>query len=254
MANDFSGDATCVAVWNVDNGALTTDSKGTNTLTNNSVDSEIVDFKQGDGCANHNGLGDKLSIAEGSMDSGIPWLFGGSKTSGTVMCWFKISAFPGSGTRTLLTFGGSGLDCYRIQFTKGANWNLYLGIGKPGGADHEWFIHASTIATGIWYHVATSYSSSNDAVHIRIWDDNAGAILGSDINDTTTDPINIENGKTWTWGANTTSVGGFKDEYVVFNRVLSNAEIDSVRGGTFTGTTRAAMHYRRHLLQGVNHA
>ena len=33
MANDFSGDPSCKAVWRFENGALTADSKGANTLT-----------------------------------------------------------------------------------------------------------------------------------------------------------------------------------------------------------------------------
>ena len=46
--NDFSGDGNAVALWSVDNGALTTDSKGTNTLTdNNTVGTSIGDYQEG---------------------------------------------------------------------------------------------------------------------------------------------------------------------------------------------------------------
>ena len=52
MANDFSGDSNCVALWRFENGALTADSKGTNTLTDvNTVGSDTVDYKEGSGCA-----------------------------------------------------------------------------------------------------------------------------------------------------------------------------------------------------------
>ena len=37
MANDFSSDSNCVALWRFESGALTADSIGTNTLTNSNV-------------------------------------------------------------------------------------------------------------------------------------------------------------------------------------------------------------------------
>ena len=50
--NDFSGDGNAVALWRVDNGALTTDSIGTNTLTdNNTVGTDTVDYQEGDASA-----------------------------------------------------------------------------------------------------------------------------------------------------------------------------------------------------------
>ena len=52
MANSFSGDGNCVALWRFENGALTADSIGTNTLTdNNTVGTSTGDYKEGSACA-----------------------------------------------------------------------------------------------------------------------------------------------------------------------------------------------------------
>ena len=53
MANDFSGDPSCKAVWRFENGALTADSKGANTLT--AVNSPTADtslYKEGGASVN----------------------------------------------------------------------------------------------------------------------------------------------------------------------------------------------------------
>ena len=51
VGSDFSADANCVALWRFEDGALTTDSKGTNTLTNvNTVIAKTTDFKEGISC------------------------------------------------------------------------------------------------------------------------------------------------------------------------------------------------------------
>ena len=48
MANDFSGDANCVALYNLEAaGAQGTDSKSTNNLTPSNLDDDGADFKQG---------------------------------------------------------------------------------------------------------------------------------------------------------------------------------------------------------------
>ena len=50
--NDFSAGGNAVALWSVDNGALTTDSIGTNTLTdNNTVGTDTTNLMEGDASA-----------------------------------------------------------------------------------------------------------------------------------------------------------------------------------------------------------
>jgi len=52
MANDFSGDSNCVALYRFESGALTTDSKGSNTLTDvNTVNENTTDESEGACCA-----------------------------------------------------------------------------------------------------------------------------------------------------------------------------------------------------------
>ena len=68
--NDFSGDGNAVALWSVDNGALTTDSIGTNTLTdNNTVGTDTVDYQVGDASADFaKSNSESLTITDANLD------------------------------------------------------------------------------------------------------------------------------------------------------------------------------------------
>jgi hypothetical protein len=83
MANDFSGDSNCVALYNFESGALTTDSKGTNTLTNINTVQESVDSKQGSGSADFEYAdAECLKIDDGDLDAGYPFKTGSQFASG----------------------------------------------------------------------------------------------------------------------------------------------------------------------------
>ena len=87
MANDFTNDANCKALWNFDDGALTTDSKGTNTLTNSGVTADTVDFKEG------NASGD-FKASFGRINDEFPWLcknfFRSEKCAWDYYSWDKV--------------------------------------------------------------------------------------------------------------------------------------------------------------------
>ena len=72
--NDFYGDGNAVALWSVDNGALTTDSIGGNTLTDfNTVGTDTVNFQEGDASADlETSNNEALYIADSNLASWIP--------------------------------------------------------------------------------------------------------------------------------------------------------------------------------------
>ena len=96
-ANDFSSCTATKAVWSVDNGALTTDSKGTNTLTdNNTVQTDTVNFKEGDAAADLElGNGEYFNITDANLDSGFPLKSGETNDDFTVCLWVKLESVSG---------------------------------------------------------------------------------------------------------------------------------------------------------------
>ncbi|GAH13633.1 unnamed protein product, partial [marine sediment metagenome] len=74
MANDFTYDDYCVALYRFESGALTADSFGGNTLTNNNgVAEDLVNFKEGE-CSADLELSSSqyFSISDDDLDSGFP--------------------------------------------------------------------------------------------------------------------------------------------------------------------------------------
>ena len=98
MANDFSEDARCKALWKLEDGALTADSQGTNTLTAsaNPPTSDLVDFKEGAACGVFvNASHQFLKIANASLDSGFPLKYGEDVTKKITACgWVKFGTLP----------------------------------------------------------------------------------------------------------------------------------------------------------------
>lgn len=243
-ANDFSSDGNCKALFRVESGALTTDSKGTNTLTNSSMAEDTTDYKEGACSCEANALTDILYCNDGDLDAGFPFKTGDSTKILSVCGWFRVSAFPASASRHIVGKFGSVPNgrSWLVYCKKNANWNLSLGVGYNSGNSTEEISHASTIATGIWYHFGVTFQDSDKSYRIRIWDDNAGAILGSDATGTATNNMYV-GASCFTIGTGLNSgacLGGERDEIVVFNDVLTTGEIDQIRAGTYGAAASTA--------------
>ncbi|MBE3092819.1 MAG: LamG domain-containing protein [Chloroflexi bacterium] len=241
MANDFSGDDNCKAVWNLESEALITDSKGNNTLTNQGIGGvaeDTTNFKQGS-CS---GLfvkadSDRLTIQDSGLDSGFPLKYGETNKTFSIPFWIKLSSKDVAHWCINKSLYSGGNYTF-IIFVDAAN-KLTLYVSENGTAFNA-YAHASALSVDTWYHVTVTYDGDgDDGYRIRIWDDTAGAILGTDKTGTASD-IFIGVASFALGYGNTATLNGNLDEVVVFNDVLSVAEIDAIRAGTYgaaAGTT-----------------
>jgi hypothetical protein len=231
--NDFTTDTDCVALWRFENGALTTDSVGTNTLTETgSPTTDTVDYKEGAASVERDGSGG-FYILDSSLDSGFPLKSGDSNKKISVTCWINWDTANGA------TFfkDDNGKRSFAISYAA-SPLRVTMSIGYSSGASWEVLTHGWTITAGQWYHVGCTFDDSDKSYRIRIWDDNASAILGSDLTGTATNNINVEDGVLrfmGTWGGSPT-FDGHLDEVVVFKDILTTEEIDQIRGGTYGAT------------------
>jgi hypothetical protein len=238
-ANVFSTDANCVAVWNLDNGALTTDSKGTNTLTNSGVASDAVNFQQGDGSGDfESGDPDYMSIADASLASGFPLKNGDANKEISVCMWVRFESLPTAGyDQYIFNKGGATNYSFFINIVNtGATvqWRLGIGRADTGGNDVDNYSCQSGIAINTWYHVGVTYDDSDKSYRMRVWDDTAGALLAADVTNTAGYHINVEDGVFQLGRLGTGHYfDGVLDEVVVFNDILSADEIDKIRAGTY---------------------
>lgn len=251
MANDFSADANCRALWNLESGALTTDSKSTNTLTNVGVDEDLVKFKQGS-CSGRfiRANADRMYRTDANLSAGFPLKSGAADKSFSFAFWVYFDAIDL--TQYILCKTGSVPDrCLIVMFDTTEKMNILI---SADGTNWNYYIHATALVAGRWYHVGITYDGNNDdSYRIRIWDDTAGAIVGVDKTGIASD-ICIAAGNLYLGYSSTVlTLGGNLDEVVVFNDVLSVAEIDAIRAGTFGGgaPSQTVLDYER-KTRGVN--
>lgn len=237
MANDFSTDANCVAVWRFENGALTADSKGSNTLTSNGTPvSDTVDFKEGAGCVDLELSDvDYYSITDASLDAGFPLKNGDTNKKISVCAWFKLESVSVAQYIYMKGAHSTNKRSFAVYFD-GTKLNILLGI--TSGTAYETITHASSLTTGRWYHCGATFDDASKAYNIRIWDDTAAAIAGTDKTGTSTNNVNVADAalQIGARDAGNAPLDARLDEVVVFKDILTADEIDAIRAGTYVGS------------------
>lgn len=236
MANDFSSDSDCKAVWNFESGApFAEDSKGGNDFTNYGMDEDTTDYKQGSCSARAvRANTDQMEILDADLDSGFPLKSGETNKSFSFIFWLYLETI-GISQRVIIKEGSGGSYCFVI-YVPSSNQVSFIWSSDGTSWDNV-YTHASTLAANTWYHIAVTRDDSDNSYRIRIWDDTAQAILGTDKTGTG-DDININTAPVALshTGASITLDGNL-DEMVVWGRVLSVTDIDRVRAGTYSGAS-----------------
>lgn len=231
MANDFSGDVNCVALWKFDNNA--DDSKGGNDLTSiNSPTYDSGDKKEGTHSIDleHSSV-QYCTIADADLDAGFPGKNGTSEQSFSVCVWVKIEQHWTQGIVSKYAE-----NTYSYCLFSDASGNLYFNIGYNNGASFSGIIFDTSLDLGKWYHIGIVYDASTNGMKIRIWDDDAGDFLdsnktGTADGDMSPDTAPFEIGRYFE--ADVRAFDGRIDEVPFFNDVLSDDEIDEIRAGTY---------------------
>lgn len=237
--NSFASDPNCVAVWRFEDGELTTDSVGSNTLAaqHNPV-ADTSDFKEGE--ASLDTTVGYLSIADSDLSEDFPLRSTDTNKNITVTFWMNASQgnsiLPGS-----IIFGKGGepgkysLAIGLYESAGAGTGRLRVSIGVLGGTNHEILTNTSKVLQrNQWYHVAVSYKTeTSGAVRMRIYDPSDDSVEVTSV--WTSQPINLSKSKV-TIGAYRYSANryyGLIDELAVFNDILTDTEIDQIRQGSY---------------------
>ena len=237
MANIFTSDSSCVALWTFEAapGFLLDSTVNSNDLTNTVVASSGVQVKEGIASAYFNGTA-QLSIPDTSCSTYFPFrFFGTPKTKdATISFWIYFSDLPSNLADNLRMFSkydsGANKRVFLLYFSN-ANDRLNIIKGYNNGASSEIDTYGTTVQINTWYHVDVGYRESDKSYYMSIFDDTAGTLLGSIIIDNfvqTTDlkdvDLEIDSSKKFL---------GYLDEYVIFNRKKTLSDIDKIRSGTY---------------------
>lgn len=228
MSNDFSDDPSCKAVWRFENGALTADSKGANTLT--AVNGPTADtslFKEGGASVNLATASHQFfKIADASLSAGFPLKSGDTLKLITACLWVRPTSL--SGWRGLVgkpSYGG-------VSTAVGLEMNgstLYL---KYNGADINTGL---TLAINNFYHIALGIDGINKAITLLVVKDSDAST--QTWNYAPSAQMNLGSTE-WRIGAYTDNDANYTfdgkiDEVVIFNRLLEPAETTAIRNGTY---------------------
>lgn len=253
MANDFSGDSNCVALYNFESGALTTDSKGTNTLTAYNTPVASSTHKEGSYSADfEHGDNDSYYILDSNLSSNFPLKNGGSYKDFSVCLWAQFESIYDQNGMVNKYDTVNGYRSFSIRCYTGG---IRVFIGYNSGASFETLYEGGSITTGRWYHLGFTYEYTTRAWKLVVWDDTASSKLidtsGTSTNTISVAPSSFGLGCGWfnsTTQPNADSTSdGLIDELVVFNDILSAGEIDQIRAGTYGagGSTSKPWYYYR---------
>jgi hypothetical protein len=212
-------------------------------LTNINVADETGDYREGVGCARfhlHSGTWetrDWLSVADPNLSSKFPGKNGTSNKRFSLAFWMKLDSLPPAGNRwPLVTKANWDLGRTTYAVTCDSTGQIGLDIGDGTSTGTQSLLHASSVRAGQWYHIGVTFDNATHTGTIRIWDALAGASLGTDAQKTnfpsmgnTSDAFMIGSAD-GRWYAN---LPGRLDEIVMFNDVLTAAEIAKIRAGTY---------------------
>jgi hypothetical protein len=241
MANTFSGDSNCYAVWNFESGALTTDSKSTNTLTNyQTVAEETGDYKQGSCCASFDGGSRQLYRADTDLSAGFPLKSGDTNKKISVVFWIYLLALPEASQSFYIVdkygVAGNTRSLGISVYNNAGTYELRVRFGITSGTSSELWTAFSGLAIYTWYHIGITYDDAAKGYTGVLWDTTPTAHKHVLTAGNITNNISITTADWCISGIpdrNSSFANMRLDECVVFNDILSGAEIDAIRGGTY---------------------
>jgi hypothetical protein len=237
--NHFASDPDCVALWRFENGALTRDSIGSNTLVNNGVSASTSAYKEGSASGDFeaNQL-DWMSIDDDDLSGNFPTRSGDSQVEMSICFWMKVESFAWENTIISKYLIATDARSWRIFVSNTVSGGvLKVGLGRSGGSNFNTYVFdapSQELSANRWYHVAFTYRDSDRGYRVRVWDDMAG-VLRIDATGTAAYRMSVADAPVIVGDLPLESrhYDGLLDEMVIFKDVLTSAEIDRIRQGTY---------------------
>lgn len=232
MANDFSTDSRCKALWRFENNL--NDGKGGNHLTDvNTVGFTSTNKKEGTYAADFEKDNSEYGYrTDSDLDSGFPLKSGDSAKKITVCCWIKPESYQYPG-HIIAKYDTTGNRRSFALVRYGGTIHVYNGYN--GGASQETLDTSYFAYNGEWYHLGVSFDGVNKSCLVRIFrasNSTTATYRFSLANETNVEDADVTVGSRHGGGD---YYDGLLDELVVFNDLLSVMEIDAIRAGVYSG-------------------
>ena len=243
---DLAGDANCKALWRFEPGALTTDSKGTNTLTNTGAAASGGEYREGAGSVRlYSSNNPFLVVEDAALPANFPLKFGAGTTKFSFCGWVRgYDWASGNTSQVLFVKGQPGqftLGVYLYSFSIYAYLRVYWGWG--GGTELFQSPNIYPIQ-GRWLHIGLAFDIVAKTCYMRVYD-YSDHDLPADTSFTFTNDLWIGPGPLGIGGQLGTneSFDGVMDEMQFFNRILSSEEMELLQSRSFTPMDMQKVHH-----------
>jgi len=224
------------AIWNFEDGALTTDSfEGTYILTNNNTVVSSETHKQGSYSADFT-PGNSEYFSRSGAEADFGW---NTSNQCTICAWIQIDNDTSCDMFSKGTTAGHDFD---LSIYSSSDQSLKVVLGYNSGDDTELVeFTGANFEFDKWYFVCVAINDSGEEVEgladqevrIRIWDDTAGALLG-DVDEIVAYTNHWEPGQggdihIGAYGTPESYWDGLIDGMRVYDKVLSFSQMDTLR-------------------------
>jgi len=241
----FSTDSDIVAWYRFENGALTTDSSGNgNTLTasGSSPTADTTNYKEGSASSDHSAASSQYYyINDGSLSSGFPCKNGTSNNVFSVTAWVRADNLYSGWTHGIVGKWDSysGDRSFIVSIETDHSVQLRFTLGYNSGNSSSSYYHGTTLSEDTWYHITCAYRDSDKTYAIRVRDA-SGKTVGTDIETTWANNINVEDGE-FSIGAyfyddthySNSRYDGNLDEVVIWKKFLSATDSTNISKGDY---------------------
>lgn len=238
MANDFTKDRNCVALWTFeDTPGFLIDSINNVTadVTNNVVSTATA--KEGVKAVDLKSAGNThFDINDTSLVTGFPFRYadGASVKEDITVCYwiYHLSTASDTSKWALSKYDGAG-NKRTFLVEHGNDNSTVFAKGYNNGISQEFdYLTGAKMDKNKWYHVGIGYREFDKSYYIRVWDDNASDYLAADTSGVFAQDTSVKDVQfkiSHDWGL----LNAYIDELVVFNRKLTLKEINKVRKATY---------------------
>lgn len=232
------------AHYRFEDGALTTDSFGSNTLTAvGTPAADTGDFKEGSACVDlEYSETDYLKITDAALDAGFPLKAGVTNTFFTYFFWMKQESQATNPMYIVGKYGAVAGDRSFAVLTNINSLRVYWGY-NDGGSSYEWN-STIPIVNGEWYHIGLSVSGTGKCAYMSVYRDSTGSTTSAT---SASFPAEVTVGDAeFRVGARAGDTSfrfdGKLDDLIVCSGYATAGLIDSVRLNSLAGLTQYSMN------------
>jgi len=253
MANIFTYDIHCKALWRFESGALVTDSIGGNTLTNHGASADSSYYMEG----SYSSLFERyeyMNITDSNLSTGFPFKSGDTNKKISVCFWARVARVYDGALLSKYDFS-SGLRCFSIRYTSAGTFFIQLGYNSGGSYTN--YTHGSTFPENTWQHITFSYDNSDRSYALRLRDA-SGNIVGTDLTGTAANDISITTAplEVNSYNGGNNAQWGRIDELVFFDDIITAAEATQIAKGNYVPQANEPipeqLHYYKNGIVNIN--